>query len=70
MFISKVFLEQDVMISLKLRMSYHVPSKVWDEITYPLQNFNVVAVEVWELTNNVLVKSYNRVITYPCWDYS
>ena len=27
----------------------HVPSKVWDEITYSVPNFNGTAVEVWEV---------------------
>ena len=26
----------------------HMPSKMWDEITYPLPNFNGFTVEVWE----------------------
>ena len=29
-------------------ISNHLPSKVWDEITYPIPNFNGYTVEVWE----------------------
>ena len=28
-------------------ISHHMPSKMWDEITYPLTNFNGATVEVW-----------------------
>ena len=30
------------------RISNHMPSEVWDEITYPFPNFNGATVEVWE----------------------
>ena len=33
-------------------ISSHIPSKVWDEITYPFLNFNGCTVEVWEWINN------------------
>ena len=29
-------------------ISDHLPSKVWDEITYLFLNFNDTAVEAWE----------------------
>ena len=29
-------------------ISNHMPSEVWDEITYPLWNFNGSTIEVWE----------------------
>ena len=29
-----------------------MPSKVWDEITYPFPNFNCAIVEVWEWVSN------------------
>ena len=32
-------------------ISNHIPSKVWDEITYPFPNFNDSTVEVWERTS-------------------
>ena len=31
-----------------------MPSKVYDEITYPFPNFNGIAIEVWEWINNFL----------------
>ena len=31
-----------------------MPSKVWDEITYPFPNFNGVTVEVWEWISNFI----------------
>ena len=31
-----------------------MPGKVWDEITYPLPNFNGANVQVWELINFAL----------------
>ena len=46
----------------------HLPSKVWDEITYPLQNLNGEAVEVLEWISNFTPHFIMDVITYPCWD--
>ena len=31
-----------------------IPSKVWDEITYPFPNFNGAMVEVWECISNFI----------------
>ena len=39
--------------------------KVWDEITYPLPNFNGTTVEVWEWISN-FIHLTGHVIT--CWD--
>ena len=47
-------------------ISYHTPSKVWDEITYPFPTFNGCAVEVWERTSNFIPQFIMDVITYPC----
>ena len=33
-------------------ISNHMPSKLWDEITYPSPNFNGCTVEVWEWISN------------------
>ena len=44
----------------------HMPSKVWDEITYPFPNFNVATVEVWEWINNFIPHFIMDVITHPC----
>ena len=35
-------------------MSNHMPSKVWDEITYPVSNFSGGAIEVWEWIINFI----------------
>ena len=44
--------------------------KEWDGITYPFQNMNGAAVEVWEWISNLIPHLTCHVITYPCWDYS
>ena len=44
------------------------PYEVWDEITYPFQNFNDTTVEVWEWINNFIPHFSGHVFTYPCWD--
>ena len=41
---------------------------VWDEITYPIPNFNGAAVEVWEWISNFIPHFTGHLITYPCWD--
>ena len=46
-------------------ISNHMPSKVWDEITYPFSNFNVATVEVWELITNYAPQFIMDVLTYP-----
>ena len=35
-------------------INIHMPSKVWDEITYPFPNFNGATVEVWEWISNYI----------------
>ena len=49
-------------------ISNYIPSKVWDEITYPFPNFNGVSVEVWEWISNFIKHFIMHVITYPCRD--
>ena len=46
----------------------HFPNTVWDEITYPLQNFNGCTVEVSEWISSFIPHFILDVITYPCWD--
>ena len=46
----------------------YMPSKVWNEITYPFQNVNGCNVEVWELLSNFTQHFIMDVITYQCWD--
>ena len=48
-------------------ISNHFHHKMWDEITYPLPNFNC-AVEVWQWISNFISHFTGCVITYPCWD--
>ena len=48
----------------------NMPSKVWDEITYPFPNFNGCTAEVWERISNFSPHFIMRVITYPYWDQS
>ena len=43
----------------------YIHYKVWDEITYPLPNFNGEAVEVWEWIRNFIPHFTGHVITYP-----
>ena len=38
----------------KAWISNHMPSKVWDEITYPFPIFNSCTVEVWEWISNFI----------------
>ena len=47
-------------------ISNHMPSKVWDVITYPFPNFNSSAVEVWERISNFIPHFIMDAITYPC----
>ena len=48
--------------------SNHMPSKVWDEITYPYPNLNGHAVKFWEWISSFIPHFKMDVITYPCWD--
>ena len=46
-----------------------MPLEVWNEITYPIQNFiNGNAIEVCEWTSNFIPYFMIDLITYPCWD--
>ena len=45
-----------------------MPDNVWGEITYPFSDFNVAAIDVWELLGNFIPHFIMDVITYPCWD--
>ena len=45
-----------------------MPSKVYDEITFPLLNFHGYTDDVWERISNFILHSIVDVITYPCWD--
>ena len=45
----------------------HMVCKIRDEITYPFQIINGVAVEVWELISNYTLHFTVYVIAHPCW---
>ena len=49
-------------------ISNYIHYNVWDEITYPLPNFNGGTVEIWEWIRNFIPHFTGNVITYPCWD--
>ena len=44
----------------------NMPSKKWDEITYPFPNFNGGTVEVWEWINNFIPHIVMDAIIHPC----
>ena len=46
----------------------YIHYKVWDEITYPLSNFNGCTVEVWEWMSNLIPHFNGHAIIYPRWD--
>ena len=46
-------------------ISNHMPSKMWDGITYPFPNFNGCTVEVWEWVSNFIPHFIMDVITCP-----
>ena len=48
------------------RKTNHIHDKMWDEITYPCQNFNGATVEVLEWISNFISHFIMAVITYPC----
>ena len=43
-----------------------MPSKVWDEITYPFPNINGCTVEVWERIDDLIshVMDYSSIIRF------
>ena len=48
--------------------SNHMLSTVWDEITYPFQNVNVVTIKVLEWISHFIPHFIMDMITYTCWD--
>ena len=48
-------------------MIIHMPSKVWDKITYQFPNLSGATVEVWQWISNFISHFTGHVITYP-WD--
>ena len=51
-------------------ISNQMPSKVWDEIAYPLPNSNACTVELWEGISHFIPHFTIDVITCPCLDLS
>ena len=47
-----------------------MPSKVWDEITYPFPNFNSCVTELGNEISNFIPHFIMDVINYPSWDLS
>ena len=46
-----------------------MPSKVWDETTYLILDFNGRIMEVWAWISYFILHYMINVITYPCWNY-
>ena len=46
----------------------HIPSNMWDEITFPFPNCNGCTFEVWEWISNFIPHFIMGAIVYPCWD--
>ena len=59
---------QHGLTSIPAWKSNHMPSEVWDGITYPFPNFNSATIEVWEWIGNFIPHFIMDVITSPCWD--
>ena len=49
-------------------ISNPIQFEVWDEIAYPLPNFNSAGVEVCDGISNFIPHLTGHLITYPCWD--
>ena len=47
------------LISIPSWISNHMPSKVWDEITYPFPIFNGATIEGWEWISNFISHFFN-----------
>ena len=64
--ISRSTFYQHGLTLIPARISNHMPSKVWDKITYPLPNFNGCTIEVWEWICS-FIQHILDVVPYPCW---
>ena len=49
-------------------ISYHIPGKVWNDITNLFPNFNGATVEVREYISNFIPHFVIDKINYPCCD--
>ena len=52
------------------RISRHMSNKVWDEIAYPISNFNGCTVEVSKWIYNFVTHFIMDVFTFPCRNWS
>ena len=52
-----------VAVTICAWISNHMPSEVWDQITYPLPNFNGCTFGVWEWISNFIPYFIMHVIT-------
>ena len=50
-------------------MINYIQYNVWDEIAYPVPNFNGCTIKVWEWISNFTPHLLVDVITNPCWDW-
>ena len=48
----------------------HMPSKVWDEITFSFPSVNGYTIELWEWIGNFIIHFMMGVISYQRWDQS
>ena len=53
----------NLFVTLPGGISNHMLCKMWDEITYPFQNFNSCTIEVWEWISNFIPHFIVHVIT-------
>ena len=49
-------------------ISNHIPSKSWDEITYPFSKFNTCSIKVWKWISNSILFFIMYVMTFQCLD--
>ena len=49
-------------------ISNYIHYEKWNEITYPIPNFNGCTVEVWDWISNFTPHLTRHVITYRCWN--
>ena len=54
---------------LRAGLSNHTPSNGWDDIIYPVPNFNGT-IEEWKWIGDLIPHFMKDVITYPYWDLS
>ena len=53
--------------SIPAWISDYIHYIMWNEITYPIPNFNGVTVEVWERVSNFIPCFTGHMVTYTCW---